>query len=58
MFIVIPRGSRVHQERDQLFGVPGILTLPSLYEGTRGKEDVHVERSAQDPVQGDTEGPS
>lgn len=57
MCVVIPRGPTVHEERNQLFGFPGILTLRSLHKGACGEEDVHAERSTQDPIQGDPEGP-
>lgn len=57
MRVVPSLRARLREECGQLFGFPGILTLCSLYEGTRREEELYVERSAQGPVQGDPEGP-
>lgn len=56
MHVITSCGARVYEKCGQLFGLPGILALRSLYERTCREEDVHAERSAQDPVQGDAEG--
>lgn len=56
MRAVVSRRPRVHEECDKLLGLSGILALRSLHERGCGEEDVHIERSAQDPIQGNPEG--
>jgi len=53
MRVAASHGAKVRGERGQLFGFPDILALCPLHERTRREDDVHVEGSAQDPVQGD-----
>lgn len=55
MRVAVSRGPGVHQECDQLLGFPSVLALRSLHERACGEEDLHVEGSAQNPIQGHPE---